>query len=199
MIHFARHLPDLDAAIARTMGLAAARVWRICPGRVQRDTRGATAIEFAMIVAPLFAIIIAILQVTLTFFAQQNLETASEKAVRKLMTGAAQSSGMTQAQFKSLVCAGLPSFMKCSNVMVDVRTADAFSSATLAPPTITFDSSGNPTNVWSYSPGTSNQITIVQVMYVWNVQKGPLGFDISTMSSGKRLLRATSVFKTEAY
>ncbi len=36
-------------------------------------------------------------------------------------------------------------------------------------------------------------------MYVWDVQAGPLGFDLSTLSRGKRLLITTSVFKTENY
>jgi hypothetical protein len=36
-------------------------------------------------------------------------------------------------------------------------------------------------------------------MYLWDTQKGPLGFDLSTLSGGKRLLIATSVFKTEPY
>lgn len=37
------------------------------------------------------------------------------------------------------------------------------------------------------------------MMYLWDTQKGPLGFDLSTLSGGKRLLIATSVFKTEPY
>jgi Flp pilus assembly protein TadG len=164
-----------------------------------RDRRGVTAIEFGFAAVPLFALMIASLQVTLAFFAQQNLETASGAAVRKLMTGSVQNAGMTQAQFKALVCTKLPAFMKCANLMVDVRVATSFSAANTAPPTITFDSSGNPTNSWSYAPGGPGQITIAKVMYIWDVQKGPLGFDISTMSSSKRLLIATSVFKTEKF
>jgi hypothetical protein len=31
------------------------------------------------------------------------------------------------------------------------------------------------------------------------VSKGPLGFDLSTLSNGDRLLIATAVFKTEPY
>ena len=164
-----------------------------------RDRTGATAIEFALVSIPFFALIIASLQVTLTFFAQQNLETASGSAVRTLMTGSAQSTGVTQSQFRNLVCAGLPSFMKCANIMIDVRAATTFSSANTASPTITFNASGQPTNNWSYAPGGPGEITIARIMYIWDVQNGPLGFDIATLSSGKRLLVSTSVFKTEKY
>jgi Flp pilus assembly protein TadG len=161
------------------------------------DHRGAAALEFALVAGPLFAVMTAIFQVTLTFFAQQVLETASEKAVRQLLTGSAQRSGMTRDQFKTLVCSKLPGFMKCANVMINVRAATSFSAADTARPTITYDSTGNPNNTWTFAPGNAGQITVAQVMYIWSVQSGPFGFDISTMSGSRRLLVATSVFKTE--
>lgn len=167
--------------------------------KLARDRRGAAALEFALVATPLGALMVAILQTSLTYFAQQTLETTAEKSVRQLMTGQAQSAGMTQAQFKTLVCSKLPSFMKCSNVLIDVQQATAFSDVTTAPPTLTYDGSGNVSNSFQYTPGTQGAINVVKIMYVWNVQKGPLGFDLSTMSSGARLLIVTSVFKTEPY
>jgi Flp pilus assembly protein TadG len=162
------------------------------------DTRGSPAIEFA-IIAPMFiALLLAIIQIALFFFAQQNLETVAENSVRKLMTGNAQQANMTQAQFKNIVCADLPSFMKCANLMIDVRTATSFSDADTDAPTITYDSAGKPTNL-KFAPGGAGSIVIVKTMYVWDVADGPLGFDISNMSNGRRLLIATSVFKTEQY
>ena len=167
--------------------------------RLARETRGATIIEFGLVVTPLMALLVAILQTSLTFFAQQTLDTTAEKSVRQLQTGSAQSSGMSAAQFKTAVCANLPTFMKCSRVMVDVQVAQTFSAADTTTPTITFDSSGNPNNAFKYAPGGPNQITIVKIMYVWPVMNGPLGFNIATLSNGARLLMATSVFKTEPY
>ena len=162
-----------------------------------RDARGVTIIEFAFVAGPLIALIMATLQISLTFFVQQNLETAAEMAVRSLVTGKAQASGMTQAQFKTLVCSKLPSFMKCSRVMIDVQAASSFSSIDTGMPTIMFDSHGNPKNQWVYQPGAVGQITIARIMYIWDTQKAPLGFDLSTMSNNKRLLMSVSVFKTE--
>lgn len=166
-------------------------------GRLAADQRGASAMEFAIIAAPFIAIMVAILQVALTFFAQQNLETATAKASRQLMTGSDQAAGMTKAQFLASVCAQLPAFMKCANVMVDVRSTTDFSSASTTSPTLTYDTSGNVNNSWSYAPGGSGQITTVKAMYVWQTSKGPLGFDLSTLSNANRLLIATAVFKTE--
>jgi Flp pilus assembly protein TadG len=167
--------------------------------RLRRDSRGAALVEFAFIAGPFLALMIAVLQTSLTYFAQQNLETTAEKSVRQLLTGTAQSSNMTQAQFKTLVCSKLPAFMKCANVMIDVQAAANFSSVDTSAPTLTYDSNGNPNNAWVYQPGGSGQITVARIMYIWDVSKGPLGFDLSTMSSGKRLLISISVFKTESY
>jgi len=167
--------------------------------RLGRDQRGAALVEFAFVAAPFIALILAVLQTSLTFFAQQNLETTAEKSVRQLLTGGAQNGNLTQAQFKSSACTKLPAFMKCANLIVDVQVASNFSSANTGTPTLTYDSNGNINNNWQYSPGVPGQITVARIMYIWDVSKGPLGFDLSTMSNGKRLLISTSVFRVEPY
>jgi len=166
--------------------------------RLSRDERGAALIEFGFVVIPLAGLLVATLQICLVFFAQQNLETAAEKATRQIMTGQAQQAGMTASGFRSLVCSKLPSFMTCSNVMVDVQTVSSFSSVQNLP-TITYDANGNVTNSWSFNPGGAGSINVVRVMYIWNVVASPLGFDLSTMSGSRRLLVATAVIKTEPY
>lgn len=182
-------------AFANQMRQAASRLSRA----LARDEKGTTIIEFAFVAGPFMALLIGILQVSLTFFAQQNLESTAEKAVRQLLTGQAQSAGMTQGQFKTLVCSKLPSFMKCANVIVDVQVAQNFSDANTGVPTLTYDNSGNVNNAWVYKPGAPGEVTVARIMYIWDTNKGPLGFDLSTLSAGKRLLISTSVFKTEPY
>ncbi len=168
---------------------------RLLP-RLATDVRGAAIIEFAMISLPFFALMVAILQTSLTFFVQQNLDTVAEKSVRILMTGAAQQSNMTAADFKAKACTRLPTFLKCDKLMIDVRSANKYSALDTGSPNITYDSSGNPKNL-TFAPGDSGQITIVRMMYVWDVAPGPLGFDLSNLSNGKRLIVSTQVFKAE--
>jgi Flp pilus assembly protein TadG len=151
-----------------------------------------------MVLAPMIALMIAILETSLAFFAQQVLDTTAEKSVRALMTGQAQRANTTQAQFKTAVCNTLPTFLKCANVMVDVRTATTFSDASTSP-SLTFNGSGNITNSWQFAPGGPGAINVVTIMYIWQTQASPLGFDLATMSRGRRLLVSTSVFKTEPY
>ncbi|QSR18106.1 TadE/TadG family type IV pilus assembly protein [Novosphingobium sp. KA1] len=163
------------------------------------DTSGATIIEFA-IVAPVFlAVLVAILQVALVYLAQDGLEGATETASRLLATGQAQQAGMNAAQFQTAACSSLPSYMNCSGLMVDVRTASSFSSADTGMPVLTYDSNGNVTTSFAYTPGGQAAIVVVRFMYLWPTSSGPLGFNISNQPGGKRLLLATSVFKSEYY
>ena len=181
-------------AVSRNAGSIASSL-----ARLRGDARGATMVEFAFVAGPFIALMIAVLQTSLTFFAQQSLETSAEKSVRQLPTGAAQSNNMTKEQFRTLVCSKLPAFMKCANVMIDVQAASTFSSASVGTPTITYNGAGAINNAWVYRPGVPGEITVARIMYIWDTSQGPLGFDLSTLSNKKRLLVSTSVFKTEPY
>src|SRR3546814_17698957 len=65
-----------------------------------RDTRGATIIEFAIVAMPFIVLLIAILQTSLVFFAQQLLEPTAEDPSRVLLTNQAQKAGTSQADFQ---------------------------------------------------------------------------------------------------
>lgn len=164
-----------------------------------RDARGNTLIEFAMVAAPLFALMLAIIETSIVFFAQQGLETATEAAARSLLTGQAQQAALTQAQFKQTACAALPGFLDCSRLMVDVQSASSFSAVSTTRPTITFDSNGKVTNTFNFTTGGAGDIVIVRLMYIWPLPTGPLGFTLDNLPGSQRLMVATSVAKTEAY
>lgn len=163
------------------------------------DRRGATAIEFAIVIIPFIALLIAIFQTSLVFFAQQTLETTSEETARQLVTGAAQKVGMGQADFKAAACENLPVFMSCDNLMIDVQTATSFANVDTAAPVLTYKHNGTIDNVWQFSPGGAGSIVVMRTMYAFPVVDGPLGFGLSNMTGGRRLLIATAVFKSEPY
>lgn len=200
-VAFAQHGSNqLGMHVKRIFGHGCKRprsTWQACRS-LWSDKGGATAIEFAIVAIPLAALMVAILQTSLVFFVQQNLESIAEESARQLITGQAQKAGKTSKDFNSLVCSKLPAFMKCSNVIVDVRTATAFGAADVSVLTPTYDSKGKPSNT-QYLPGGPGSINVVRIMYIWNVGAGPLNFDLSTMSGQRRLLVATAVFKAELY
>jgi Flp pilus assembly protein TadG len=169
------------------------------------DNRGATAVEFAMVAAPFIALLCAIVQTALVFFAQRVLDEVTEEASRYIMTGQAQLGSVTQSGFKTYVCTGastsalVSALFTCSNIMVNVQNYSSFAAASTTTPTLTFNPNGSVSNTWSYNTGNAGDIVVVQVMYQWPVFLGPLSLNLSNLSNGNRLLSSIAVFKNEPY
>lgn len=180
-------------------GLAgSARRLRSCKNFIS-EKRGAAAVEFALVAAPFLALLVALLQTALVFFAGRVLDATTEEASRYILTGQAQSANMTQSDFATWVCGKTFALFTCGNFMINVQNYASFAAASTGTPTLTFDSNGNVTNTWTYAPGNPGDIVVVQVMYQWPVYLGPLGFNLANMSNGNRLLVSTAVFKNEPY
>ncbi len=166
--------------------------------RVVGDQRAASTLEFAIVAAPFFALLIAIAQTGVVFFAQQALETAAQGAARQILVGNVQKAGMSKANFKTMACTKIPAFMDCANLLVDVRKVDSFATADMSAPVVTF-SGGVPSSNGQFQPGAPGDIVLVRLSYPYATVTGPLGFDLSTLSQGQRLLIATSLARTEPY
>jgi Flp pilus assembly protein TadG len=176
------------------------RVSAALPRMVRRFLRrkdGAVAVEFAMVAAPFLALVFAILETAIVFFAGQTLETATADSARLIMTGQAQKSGFSQAQFKQEVCSRVYGLFDCVNgVQVDVRTYAAFSAINNAKPV---DANGNLTVTPTYSPGGPGDIVVVRLLYQWPVYVSLLGLNLSDVANSKRLIMATAAFRNEPY
>jgi Flp pilus assembly protein TadG len=180
----------------------AARVHRLLSARVAcrfaRHQDGAAAVEFALVAVPFLALLFAILETALVFFAGQTLEAAASDSGRLIMTGQAQTAGYTKDDFKTQVCNRLAGgVFNCSNgVYVDVKTYASFSAVNTASPIVngTFD----PTKV-AYDAGTQGSIVVVTLYYQWPIYVSLLGNNLSNLNGGSRLLVATSVFRNEPY
>lgn len=194
-------LPIMSDA-ARTKITAAMR--RLTPRRLvrrfMRRQDGAAAVEFALVALPFLALIFAILETALVFFAGQSLDAAAAEAGRLIMTGQAQTGGFDQAAFKNAVCQDISGLFDCKNgVYVDVRTYSDFSASTTAVNTSPIQSGKfDPTKV-QYNAGGPGDIVVVTLYYEWPIYVTLLGNHLDNLSDGKRLLVATSVFRNEPY
>jgi Flp pilus assembly protein TadG len=172
--------------------------------RFVRHQEGATAVEFALVAAPFLALIFAILETAIVFFAGQTLETAVADSARLIMTGQAQTAttahgvGFNAADFKTAVCGRLFAMFNCTNIYVDVQTYSNFSGISQALP---IDSNGNlMTSGFGYNPGATGQITVVRIMYQWPIFVSLFDINqLSDMAGHKRLLIATAAFRNEPY
>lgn len=164
--------------------------------RFRRNRRGAAALEFALVAPIFFALLFAIIETALMFFASQVLETVTQNSARMILTGQAQQASYTQAQFATYVCSQVPALFTCSNIYIDVESYSSFSSVTI---NSQIDASKNFVNNMQYSPGNAGDIVVVRLFYQWPLFVTGLGYNITNLSGSKRLLSATAAFKNEPY
>lgn len=166
--------------------------WR----RFRRNRRGSAAVEFALVAPVFFALLFAIIETALMFFAGQVLESVNQNSARMVFTGQAQSASYTQPQFATYVCSQVPALFTCGNIYIDVQSYNSFANVAISSQ---IDGSGNFINNMQYNPGGPCAIVVVRLFYQWPLFVTGLGYNIANLTGSKRLLAATAAFRNEPY
>jgi Flp pilus assembly protein TadG len=169
--------------------------------RFRRNRRGSAAVEFAMIATPFFALLFAIIETSIVFFAGQVLENGLQDSARLLYTHQAQDSAMTGQQFKDDLCARVAVLMSCSIIGIDVKFYLPGVAITITDP---IDGAGNyDSSGFTYQlplPG-QNATVVARAFYQWPLFVTGLGYNIANIgrntANTKRLLAATAAFHVE--
>ena len=165
--------------------------------RFRRNRRGSAAVEFALVAPVFFALLFAIIETGIVFFAGQVLETVTQDSARMIMTGQAQNASYAQSDFKNYVCGKITVLFDCvTGISIDVQSYSAFSSVSIANP---IDAGKNFVPPNNYSPGGPGDIVVVRMFYQWPLIVTGLGYNISNLTGSKRLLTATAAFRNEPY
>ena len=164
--------------------------------RFRRNRRASAALEFALVAPIFFALLFAIIETALMFFAGQVLETITQDSARMILTGQAQQGSYTQAQFASYGCNQVPALFDCNKIYIDVKSYSKFADVSISSQ---IDNSGNFVNNMTYSPGAAGDIVVVRLFYQWPIFVTGLGYNIANLSGSKRLLVGTAAFKNEPY
>jgi Flp pilus assembly protein TadG len=174
------------------------RLLRSVGVRFARHEDGSAAVEFGLVMVPFLALMFAIIETALVFFAQQTLETVAANTARLVLTGQAQASNYTQSTFAKMVCQQfvVAMFNCATGLFIDVRTYNSFSSVSNALP---LDNKGNLVNNFVYQPGNPGDIVVVRLMYEWPIFVNLLGDSVANMTGNTRLLVATAAFRNEPY
>ena len=77
-----------------------------------------------------------------------------------------------------------------------MKTFTSFSNVSMPNPV---DGSGNFQHPNNYQPGGPGDIVVVRLFYQYPVYVSLLGFNLSNVNGGKRLLAATAAFRNEPY
>jgi Flp pilus assembly protein TadG len=164
--------------------------------RFRRNRRGSAAVEFALVAPVFFALLFAIIEIALMFFAGQVLETINSGSARMILTGQAQNAAYSQSDFKTYVCNQIPILFTCANVFVDVRSYPSFTNVVI---NSEIDAGGNFVNDMQYVPGGPGDIVVVRLFYQWPMLVTTLGYNFTNLTNNKRLLVSTIAFRNEPY
>jgi Flp pilus assembly protein TadG len=162
-------------------------------GRFAQRQGGVAAVEFALVAAPFLGLTFAILESGMVLLAGQTLQTAVAQSARQILTGQAQTQGLSAAQFQQVVCANVSSLFNCSSVYVNVQTYSSFSSVSMLNPV----QNGSFNTSMNYIPGGPGDIVVVQLFYQWPIVV-PVP-SLANLNGGSRLLVATAAFRNEPY
>jgi Flp pilus assembly protein TadG len=176
--------------------------WRLAPRfypfvRLARDESGATIVEFALVAVPFFLLIFGILEVGIVLWATFELENATEEAGRLIRTGQVFDQSISESQLRTQICDRTTILFDCeAKLRLDVQSSQNF--AGLSPPTA-LDGESNLKDGFTYSPGGSNDVVLITTFYEWPLINLISEAGFGNMGSGNRLLRASSVFRSEPF
>jgi Flp pilus assembly protein TadG len=179
-------------------------------GRLLRDRSGATALEFALVAAPFFFMILCILEMGLVYMVTTSLDNATQEAARQIRTGESQQASytsvanptphtMTSDDFKNLVCTDIgwiPSDICLSSLYVDARTYSTFAGQTTVNPISgsTFD-----TSKLMFDMGAAHSIVVVHTYYQWKLITPVLYGALQRLPGGIDVIQSSTTFRNEPY
>jgi Flp pilus assembly protein TadG len=182
----------VDRSLSRRVARALRDAWR-------RDERGSVALEFAIIAPVFFFLMFVIAETALVFVAEQVMDNAVFETARLIRTGQAQGPpAMSQADFKSAVCARASVFINCASAAfyLEVKSYATFGDMTVAPPV---DDDGKFTTPGAYQFGTASSIVVVRAYYQWPINPVMGHQWKNLLPNGKLLIGSFAAFRNEPF
>ena len=168
---------------------------RFCANR-----RGTVAIEFALIALPFFLLIFAIIEVSLSFTAQQVMSNAADDIARQLRTGEITAAAISAPnRLKQTICGRL--FMPaagCPDLFVDLQTYTTFANV---PRTLPLTTAGDvDVSQLRVTPGGASTINQLRIFYRWPILTDLMKHRIESVDGqGKIMLFSTATWRNEPY
>lgn len=188
--------------------------------RLLGDRKGATAIEFALLVLPFSVIVFASIETFVAFAGEQLLANATDTLARKIRTGeitfedSSRPGYMTKEEFRQAFCDEIAILMPCSatevaepnKLYLDVRNITDLTQFPAAVPRVGSSSSSDlDTSGFKFTPGGAGAFTMVRAYYRWEVMTDlvrPYVTDLRPAGSSMPrdfLMVATATFRNENY
>lgn len=171
--------------------------WRLLP-RFRRNRDGTAAVEFAIVAAPFFAMMLAIFETAFVFFGELMLETGLQDAARMVRTGQAHEQGFDENAFRQAVCDNMLGMLSCDeSLIIDVRAFGDFNQIVI-PPALNGD--GELNDNFTYDHGTQGSTIVARAFYVWHLFTPMTSTSgLGNMAGGDRLMTSIATFRNEPF
>ena len=165
--------------------------------RFGRREEGATAVEFALVAFPFFALLLVIFESAIVMFTDISLQNGVTAASRLIRTGQLQTQGMSATAFRKAICDNVAAYIDCSKIRIDVTKSTTAVVTGIDQQTV--DDKNTPER-WQTS-GPSDWV-LVQARYDWKLFVPALSM-LSNYKNGsdEQMYRMTAgaLFRNEPY
>ncbi|WP_246317296.1 TadE/TadG family type IV pilus assembly protein [Hyphomicrobium methylovorum] len=174
--------------------------------RWRNDRSGSTAVEFAIVAAPFFMFVFALIGISYYYFVINSVEKGMDQSSRLIRTGQAVSDKMTVDQFKKKICDGAGDWIKCENLQVFVKHYANWAGLVSDAPQECLDSNqviiqnttpGN--QLIAIESGNASDVVIVTACYLWKFTANFPFLKIGNMKNGSMMVQSATAFRSEPY
>lgn len=140
---------------------------RINISRFKRNEEGVTAVEFALVAFPFFVFVFAVIELGVSFVAQQMLSSATEDLARKFYTGESTQENTTSDDVRNAICKRIKFLVddNClTNLSINLNNYNSFAEVPITNLVTKAGYLGLPATIKLGGPSTINQIN---VLYRW--------------------------------
>jgi Flp pilus assembly protein TadG len=190
--------------VAGTMNLGLRPLARLTSfKRFERDEKGATAVEFAMVSGPFLMFIFGLIGCALYFFIMSSVEKGMDQSSRLIRTGQAETAQMTVKQFKQAICDGAGNWIQCSKLQIFVNRFADWASVTPQPCVdsnkVVITNTAPDDQLIAVSAGGPSDIVIVTACYKWDFTSRLPYFKLGNMSDGSLMMQTATAFRSEPF
>jgi len=161
----------------------------------KRDSRGATAVEYAMIAPVFLTMVIGLVEFSLYVFNRNFVKHVLYETARNIATGEIQSADSPPAAFKQAYCGHAGAVLSCERLLFDVRAYDNLEDVKFTP--VEHSPGGMPTN-FKFEPGKAEQISVMRVALPYKFVT-PFMQDIFLGEGNHAIVVGYSVAKNEPF
>lgn len=166
----------------------------------RRAQDGHAAVEFAIVAAPFFFMLFAMMELAIIFTISTTLDDGMRLAARRIRTGEIQTAGgANQTAFKNEVCANMVWLTThCqTHLSIDVRTYASFAASTPPNPVQANGTFNN--GALTFTPGGPEEIVLVRGFYRWPLFTPFLSQALGKLSNNEAVVTSAATFRNEPY